>query len=525
MLQSKNRTMANRSKTMGSIRQILMLKQAGKGIKHTSKALGISKNTVRKYLRQAASFNIELGELLKKSDEALSVLFDPPEESPVQARYNHFLQQVNYFERELQKTGVSRWLLWQEYKAKYPEGYNYSQFCYHLRAWCKAQDVVMHFEHKVGEKLFIDYTGKKLSFVEKETGEVVETEVFIAILGASQLTYVEATLSQNKADFYGALARALHYFGGVTQVIIPDNLKTAVNQASNYEALLNPTAEDFANYYHTSFMPTRVAKPQDKPLVENAVRIIYGRVFAKLRNEVFYGLRDLNQGIWRLLKEHNEMPFQGRDYSRRSRFDAIEKQALKPLPPYPYELKEFAGAKVEKNYHVPLRVDKHYYSVPYKYKDKRVKIAYTSTQVEVFYKHQRIAYHIRSYQEYRYTTVADHMPSTHRFVSEWCPEKFIKWGGGIGPPTQEYIKKVLDSKPYPEQAYKSCIGILGFAKKVGNERLNRACQRAMSYHSYGYMVIKNILEKRLDEVPLEEPKAEQLTLPFHENIRGQGYYE
>ena len=267
-------------------------------------------------------------------------------------------------------------------------------------------------------------------------------------------------------------------------------------------------------------------KPRDKSLVENAVGIVYGRIFAKLRNEVFHHIRDLNQAIRHLLQQHNQTPFQGRDYSRRDRFNQIEKQALKPLPSNPYELREFATAKVGPNYHVQIgKKDKHYYSVPFQYRGKRVKLAYTLTQVEIFYKHQRIAYHIRSFQEYRYTTVADHMPSTHRFVSEWCPEKFIKWGGGIGAPTQEYIKRVLDAKPYPEQAYKSCIGILSMAKKVGNHRLNRACERAMNYNSFGYMVIKNILDKRLDEAQIEDSKPTQLSLPFHQNIRGKDYYK
>jgi len=518
--------MANRSKTMGSIRQILRLQAAGKSIKFTAKTLGISKNTVRKYRRLAESFQIELPVLLTKSDEELSVLFDPPNEANAKSRYDHFLGQVNYFEKELNKTGVSRWLLWGEYKAKYPPGYNYSQFCYHLQQWRQSQDVRMHFEHKAGEKLFVDYTGKKLCIVDQQSGEVTQTEVFVAILGASQLTYVEATFSQNKADFYGALARSLHYIGGVVQVIIPDNLKTAVSKPSNYEALLNPTAEDFANYYQTSFMPARVRKPRDKSLVENAVGIIYRRIFAKLRNEVFHDLRALNQAIWDLLRQHNETPFQQRDYSRRDRFEQIEKHTLQALPPHLYELKEFATAKVGPNYHVQIsKKDGHYYSVPHNYKGKRVKLAYTSSQVEIFHQHQRIAYHIRSFQEHRYTTVGDHMPSTHRFVSEWCPEKFIKWGGDVGPPTQQYIKRVLDAKPYPEQAYKSCIGILNLAKKVGNKRLNQACERAMTYNSFGYMVIKNILEKRLDEVPVEKPQTVQLSLPFHENIRGQDYYQ
>ena len=517
--------MANKKKTMGLIRQILRLKHAGKSIRSIAETVKVSRNTVRKYLRLIAASSIDLEEALQMSDEALSGLIDPPVEEDRDNRYLHLMSQMSYFERELRRTGVSRWVLWSEYKAAYPQGYNYSQFCYHFQQWKRGQEVTMHFDHTPGDKLFVDYTGKKLKLVDEHSGEVQEVEVFVGILGASQYTYVEATYSQQKADFLGSLARSLHFFGGVPQVIIPDNVKAAVHKASNYEPQLNPSMEDFAEYYQVAVMPTRSIKPRDKAMVENAVRIIYSRVFAPLRNRVFHDLRSLNAAIAEQLTQHHQMLFQGLDYSRQERFEAIEKKKLKPLPPAIYELKEFAKAKVQKNAHVRLGKDKHYYSVPYAYIGKQVKIAYTSAQVEIFHQHQRIAYHIRSYQENRYTTLADHMPSHHRFMAEWSADRFIKWADNIGPHTGNYIRQVLQSKTYPEQAYKSCLGILSFAKKVSAERLNRACRRAHSYQSYGYGVIKNILDKRLDELPLEEEQAKQLELPLHDNIRGKGYYQ
>jgi transposase len=229
------------------------------------------------------------------------------------------MEQMSYFEQELRRTGVSRWLLWSEYKAAYPKGYNYSQFCYHFQHWQQSQDVVMHFEYEAGDKLFVDYTGKKLELIDPHTGEVKQLEVFVAILAASHFTYVEAVRSQSKADFFGPLARALHFFGGVPRVIIPDNVKAAVIKASSYEPKLNPSMEDFVEYYQTAAMPTRAFKPRDKALVENAVRIVYGRIFAPLRKQNFYDLRSLNAAIKVQLNRHHQMPFQGLDYSRQCR--------------------------------------------------------------------------------------------------------------------------------------------------------------------------------------------------------------
>jgi len=518
--------MANKKKTMGLIRQILRLKKEGTSIRSIAETVKVSRNTVRKYLRLIEARSMELETALSMSDEELSGLIDPPDAKDDDNRYDHLMEQMSYFERELRRTGVSRWLLWSEYKAAYAQGYNYSQFCHHFQQWQQAQEVTMHFEYEAGDKLFVDYTGKKLELIDAQSGEVQSVEVFVAILAASQLTYVEAVRSQSKADFFGPLARCLHFFGGVPRVIIPDNVKAAVIKASSYEPELNPSMEDFAEYYQVAVMPTRAFKPRDKALVENAVRIVYSRIFAPLRKQTFHDLRSLNAAIKEKLAKHHRMQFQGLDYSRRDRFEAIEKKKLKPLPPALYELKEFAKAKVQKNAHVRLGKDKHYYSVPYSYIGKQVKLAYTSDQVEIFYQHSRIAYHVRSYQENRYTTLADHMPSHHRFIAEWSPKKFITWADKIGEDTGAYIRRVLESKTYPEQAYKSCLGILSFAKKVGFKRLNRACRRAHTFQSYGYGVVKNILEKKLDELPLEEEQQQgQLELPLHDNIRGKDYYQ
>jgi transposase len=304
---------------------------------------------------------------------------------------------------------------------------------------------------------------------------------------------------------------------------VPDNLKSAVTQADRYEPELNRTFADFGLHYSTTILPTRSRKPRDKSLVENAVKNIYTRIYAPLRNRVFFSIEELNEAIWAELEKHNNHNFQGKDYSRKQLFAEIEEKALSPLPVARFEIKNYCIATVYKNSYVWLGCDKHYYSVPYRYISKKVKIEYTCNWVAVYLNQERIAYHRRIPGNYGYTTISEHLPSQHRFVSEWSPEKFINWAKSIGQETETVINKVLASKTHPEQAYKSCIGILSYGKKVGYLRLNNACRRAVLYQSYSYRTIKNILTKNLDKLSDEEQKTYQL--PLHDNIRGADYYQ
>jgi transposase len=383
----------------------------------------------------------------------------------------------------------------------------------------------MHLEHKAGDKLFVDYTGKKLSIVDRQTGEIRQVEVFVGILGASQLTYVEATESQNKEDFIGAVENALIFFGGVPKAIVPDNLKSAVAKSNKYEPILNETFEDFAHHYGTAILPTRANKPKDKALVEGAVKIIYTRIFAALRDQTFFSLQELNRAIQEKLDQHNKTPFQGKSHSRWQFFNEIEKSELAPLPQETYDFKKFSWTTVYKNSHVWLGEDKHYYSAPYRYVGEKVKVVYTKTRVEIYHKQVRIAFHSRDYSAYKYTTQKEHMPSTHQYVSEWSPEKFKNWATAIGKETRELVERIIESKQHPEQAYKSCVGILTFGKKYSNTRLNNACKRALYYQNFNYLTVKNILEKELDLEPFEDLFAQQMTFSFHENIRGKEYYK
>ena len=510
--------MASQPIRMSTLKQIIQLHRQGTGIKRIARSLGISKNTVRKYLRR-----IETDALtLTASGEALVERLSRPS-TPAQDRYEHFQSLLPYLEKELQKTGVTRQLLWQEYKVQNPEGYNHTQFCHYLRLRKHSQQVSMVQDQKAGDKLYIDFAGKRLEVVDPGSGEVMSVEVFVAVLGASQYAYVEAIRSQTKADFLRATENALHFFGGVTQAIVPDNLKAAVTKASKYEPLLNQTFEEFAHHYGTVILPARSRKPQDKALVERTVTLVYQRIYARLRNEVFLSLRSLNDAIKERLPYLNEACFQGRPDSRADLFAELDQPFLRSLPLHRYEWKYYRAATVLKNYHVFLKEDHHYYSVPYRYVSKKVKIAYTGSSVEVYCQHERIAVHAGSPRKYQYSTMKEHMPSAHRFVSEWCPEKFIRWATRISPVVEEYIRKVLASKAHPEQGYKSCIGILNFEKKVGRERLIAACQRGLDFQSYGYQVIKNILNRRLDQ--LEEPPETTYRPPEHENIRGRAYYQ
>ncbi len=382
---------------------------------------------------------------------------------------------------------------------------------------------VMHFTHKAGDKLFIDFTGKKLSIVDKDTGEIQDLEVFVCVLGSSQYTYVEACQSQKKEDFMACIENALWFYGGVPQALVPDNLRAAVSKSSRYEPKVNADLVDFAAYYETAVLPTRAYKPRDKAIVENTVRIIYTRIFAPLRNETFHSRTSINKAIQEQLKKHNNMSFRGREYSRLTLFNEIEKQALKPLPEKRYEIKRQSRATVHKNSHIYFSKDRHYYSVPYQHIGKRVKVIYSDSSIEIYHQNELLTLHARQFKKYAYTTIKEHMPSHHQFISEWSSEKFISWASQIGLHCQTLIIKILDKKQHPEQSYKSCLGILHLAKKAGKQRLDKACKRALDYGSYNYNIIDRILKNGWDE--LDEDEKESIDIPKHNNIRGSQYYK
>lgn len=522
--------MPNRTIMMITLKQIIRLKAQGISNRQIARRLSITRKTVNKYVKRIDQLGLNYQDLLLYDEIKLDGIFfrvesleqKPGSLSVEDNRKDILGTWMPYIEKELLRVGVSRWNLWAEYKNKHTDGYSYSVFCTEYQKWQGQQGVVMHFEHKAGDKLYVDYTGKKLEIVNGQTGEITEVEILVAVLGGSQYTYVEATKSQKKEDFIGAVENALYYFGGVSKAIVPDNLKSAVIKANKYEPRLNETFEDFALHYSTTILPARARKPRDKSLVEGAVNIVYNRIFSAIRNTVFFNLAELNMAIWELLENYNTILFKGKDHSRKDLFIQIEKKALSPLPLGRYVFKQYAIVTVLKSSHVWLSEDSHYYSVPYKYLGQKVKLIYCLSHVEIYHKSERIAFHQRNLQPYKYSTVREHMPSSHNFVSDWNAEKFLSWASGIGEQTRTFIERILQIKQHPEQGYKSCVGILSFAKKVGNERLNNACQRAIHYQSYNYMSIKNILENALDKEQIQE---HQYSLPLHDNIRGNEYYQ
>ena len=509
---------------MIKIRQILRLQSQGLSKLQIAAQTGIARNTLKKYIKEFTSSGLSFEEINELSDKELEDLFVKPEDRPLNERLQILFSLFPAIEKELKRKGVTRQLLWKEYKTNHSDGVGLSQFKHYFSQWKAQVNPTMHMEHKAGDKLYVDFAGDKLEIINEQTGELKPVEVFVAILGASQLTYVEAVMTQQKEDFIFACENALHYCGGVPAAIVPDNLKSAVSKSSKYEPTLNETFADFAEHYGTTILPARAYRPRDKALVENAVRIIYTRIYVKVKRQQYLTLQDLNAAILTALEEHNNAPLRGRNYSRRQQFDEVERNVLMPLPQLRYELKKHQYATVAKNGHVGLSADKHYYSVPYRFIGKKVKLLYSRSNVEIFYNYERIALHERTKSAYRYTTEKDHMASTHRFVSEWTPERFTSWAAGIHEDVRLYVLKVLDRKQHPEQAYKSCMGILGFAKNVGNDRLIKACQRALGYGAYNYKTIQKILERELDlrDAPDE---TDQLKMPFHDNIRGENYYQ
>lgn len=514
--------MSNKPIQMQKLRQIIRLYCQGTGLKTIHSMVGTSRNTIKKYIRTLGTLGLSYDEFSSKSDSELSQLFSA---RPTSTKDNHRQEELEAMLpdllRKLKKKGVTREMLHKEYLVKHPDGYARSRFNNYLNIHGHLSRPVMHLDHKAGDKMYVDFAGSKLQVTEVD-GTERNVEVFVAILGCSQLTYVEAVESQKKEDFIKACENALHYFGGVPLAIVPDNLRSAVTKGSKYEAVLNDEFASFAEHYSITAIPARVYKPKDKSLVEGAVKLIYRSIYTRLDDRKFGDLQALNSAIISALEIHNNKPFSGRTYSRRDQFEDVEREALGPLNPLRYEIKKQSMVTVMKNGYVRLGEDVHYYSVPYKYIGKKVKILYTITQVEIFYRYTKIASHTRSRVKYHYTTDSDHLASQHRFLTEWTPEKFIAEATDIHEDVASYIAKVLENKPYPEQAYKSCSGILSFGRRVGEERLVEACRWADSLGQYNYLIIEEILRKKLDQLQHE---ADESQIPSHDNIRGKEYYK
>jgi transposase len=413
--------------------------------------------------------------------------------------------------------------LWDWYKQKHPDGYGYTQFTQHYNHWSKSEKGSGKLSHKAGEKVFVDYTGKKMHIVDKDSGEVREVEVFVGILPASQHTFVEASLSQKREDFITSMRHCLEYFGGVPKAIISDNLKSAVSKGCKYEPIINKTFKDFAVHYGCVIDPARPYSATDKAMVEGAIKLVYQRIFYPLSKSTFFSLKELNQAIAERLVIYNDYRFQLTQYSRKEMFVSTEKSLLGPLPADPYQLKRYKRAKVQKMGHIFFSEDKHYYSVPYRFIGKQVEVRYDQSSVEIFYNHERICTHKRDYRAGKYSTIREHMTSAHQQYSEWNLTFFQKKASGIGPATVEYITKVILQYDYPEKGYKQAMGIIHLGRLYQKERIEMSCRKALDAGRHNYRIIENILKNRLEQPDLFDPPANHI--PEHKNIRGpQNYY-
>jgi len=396
-----------------------------------------------------------------------------------------------------------------------------SQFCALYREWSKHLNPSMRLSHKGGEKVFVDYAGQTVPIVDPDSGEVLQAQVFIGVLGASNYTYAEAHASQELPNWIGAHVRMFAFFGGAPEIVVPDNLKAGVKHPSRYEPDLNPTYQDLAQHYGTAIIPARVRKPKDKAKAEVGVQVVERWILARLRNRTFFSLADLNQAIRELLDELNSRLMEHIERSRRQLFEELDQPALKPLPEQPYEFAIWKKARVNIDYHVEF--EKHYYSVPYTLIHKEVYVRATQSTIEIFHNNGRVASHRRVKSPGRHTTVSEHMPPAHQKYLEWSPERLTHWAQKIGPHTAQLVQVLLNSRQHPEQAYRSCLGLLRLGDRYGEERLEAACCRALPAGICSYKGVKNILDAKLDQV---EPDESSAVVPdSHENIRGQAYYQ
>lgn len=506
------------------LKQILTLHLDGLSNRKIGDMLGIHRNTINGYVHLFNASKYTKEALLAKDNEELLKLF-PSHTTIKNPRYDELMRYFEKMNQQLDHPGFTFLFHYNEYRQQSKEPYSYTQFMEHYHRKFPKEKGSMKLEHKAGHEVFIDFAGKKLQIINRETGEIIPVEVFVAILPKSQYTYVEACLSQKREDLIGCMANALSYYGGVPKAIVSDNLKSAVTRASKYEPEINRSFKDFARHYNCVINPTRGYSPQDKALVENAVNLVYQRIYYPLRQMTFFSLKDLNREIRRLLGPYNDLLLQLRQASRRELFQSIERELLKPLPEWSYELKDYRRAKVQKTGYVYFSPDKNYYSVPYRYIGKRTQIQYTKSTVEVFYNHERIACHSRNPAPGVYTTNEDHLSSTHKAYRQWSPDYFKKKASRHGEHVLLLIEGLLRESDYPETAYKRAMGIIQLHRDYSSERLNNACQIALNVETYSYKRIKNILRNNQDKVfePLEDDT--QTHIPFHSNIRGASAYK
>ena len=514
--------MAGRRLSMRKIKEVLRLKwKCHQSNNQIAKSCNIARSTVREYLERANRADLSWPLDTALDDTALETLLFPVSPA-VASPERRQMPPMDYLYKELKKKGVTLQLLWYEYKEANPDGYQYSQFCHHYGQWLKKLDVTLRQTHRAGEKLFVDYAGQTVPIIDSATGEVTEAQVFIACLGASSYTFAEASYAQDLPSWTRSHVHAFEFFGGVSEILVPDNLKSGVNHPCRYEPDINPTYQDLADHYGTTVIPARVRRPRDKAKAESAVFVAERWILAALRNHTFFSLAELNRAITQKLSELNKRKFQKMDTTREQLFYSLDKPALKPLPGHPYEYAEWKKATVNIDYHV--ETDHRYYSVPYQLARQQVDLRLTATTVEVFFKNRRVASHPRIYHQGGFVTCTEHMPKSHQKHLEWTPSRIIRWAEKTGPKTRDLVKHIMENRPHPEQGFRSCLGIMRLADHYSPERLEEACARALTIKACSYKNVKSILKNGLDRQPLLFEDLDQQPSPTHKNIRGEKYY-
>jgi transposase len=514
---------------MQKIRDIIRLRvETGLSERQVGRALSLSRSVVSRTVAQFRASGLEPKAVEGLSDSELEQRLWQKDRVVSSPRYRTLEQRFPAMVQELKKKGMTLEWLWQQYRQEHAEGYEYSQFCRHFQRWSAAGELWMHQSYRAGECMFADWAGDRLVVLNAATGEDWPLDVFVGVLGASGLTWVQANESQEQACWIRSNEGALRYYGGSPEALIPDNLRTAVSRADRYEPAINPVFEEFARHYHLAVFPARVRRPQDKALVENAVRLAYQRIYTPLRGKSFGSLQEVNAAIRELVDEHNNRPLQRLGISRRELFERTERAALRTLPPELFALKDIKIATVGANYHVELREDRHYYSVPYylrKPQEKtQVKIVYDDRIVSIYHDHLRIAQHRRDRTPNGYSTQPEHMPEAHRRYGQWSAEGLMAWAKNIAPEVLEVITKILQSRTYAPQAFRACMGMLSLHKKYGSLRLSQACRRALSYGSHSYSRIGNILAQGLEQESQPGLDLAEPLIVNHDNVRGSAYF-
>jgi transposase len=506
---------------MHHLREILRQKLAlGRSHRQVARSVGVSPSTVAGVFADARSHGLDAAAVEALTDAELEARMYP--KAPLTCLRAE--PDCAALHLEMRRPGVTLALLHVEFLTAHPDGIRYTAFCDRYRAWQKRQSPVMRQVHVAGDKLFVDYAGMRPRLVDPQTDEITDVELFVAVLGASNYTYAEATRTQQVPDFVASVSRALTFIGGVPRAIVPDQLKSAVITACRYDPGVQRTTAELGRYYQTTILPARPRSPRDKAKVEVGVQIAERWLLARIRNETFATLGALNARLAELTRDLNDRPMRTYKASRRQLFERLDKAQLTPLPAEPFEASTWKQVALNVDYH--LAFDHHFYSAPYalRHDDIELWVRATASTVEVFHGRDRVAAHVRSYVHGGYTTVAEHMPSSHRAQAEWTPSRILGWAEQVGPNARALCEVILRDRRHPEWGFRSCLGLFRLAGKYGNERLDAASRRALYAGARSYRPVMTILQHNLDGQPLPEPEAPATVGAHHENVRGPGYY-